>query len=471
MAMELTTFRLYAPYFGNSIYVWGSMISVVMLALAAGYALGGWLADRKPFDNVLYAIVLASGVYQLAIVFLVRPLLLELWTLGDFAGPVLATVLIFGPPMTALAMTSPFVIRLLVRAGHVGATVGSVFALSTAGSIAGVLGTSFWLVPRFGTRATLEVLCGASIALGVAGLIMRRARALLLVPLAIVPFLSPNPKPPAGIMWSGESTYNRILVFEQKGLRWLVLNDPRFFQTIVKVGSADSGFYLDEFALGPVIVPAKNLVVLGLGAGRSVQVSRAVAAHLEIDAVEIDPEVINVARRFFGFPTADPKMRVHVADARPWLAQYAGKADLIHADLFQGGPYVPFYLATVEFFELVRSRLTDNGMLIVNVYDPGKNQKLLSPMGATLSRVFPSLEVLSRDDGNHIIFAFARQHALSDTVARLNGYDGVPWVRDLARKSAPQIADFQPTPGAVAFTDDLAPVEEITHRMLREAKR
>jgi MFS family permease len=135
MAMELTAFRLYAPYFGNSIYVWGSMISVVMLALAVGYSLGGWIADRWPTDAVLYFLVLGSGVYQLVIVFVSRGVLLKVWHSGDFLGPVLATVIIFAPPMTALAMTSPFVIRLLVRAGHVGITVGKVFALSTAGAL------------------------------------------------------------------------------------------------------------------------------------------------------------------------------------------------------------------------------------------------------------------------------------------------------------------------------------------------
>ena len=86
MAMELTAFRLYAPYFGNSIYVWGSMISVVMLALSAGYSLGGWIADRKPTDVVLFLIILGSGVYQLAIVFVQRSVMLKLWQMGDFAG-------------------------------------------------------------------------------------------------------------------------------------------------------------------------------------------------------------------------------------------------------------------------------------------------------------------------------------------------------------------------------------------------
>jgi spermidine synthase len=472
MAMELTAFRLYAPYFGNSIYVWGSMISVVMVALAVGYSLGGWIADRWPDDAVLYFIVLGSGVYQLLIVFVERGVLLKLFNMGDFAGPTLATVIIFGPPMTALAMTSPFVIRLLARMGHVGITVGRVFALSTAGSIAGILGTSFYLVPRFGSRATLEILCGASILVGVGGLMVRRWAAVLLVLPAALLFFVPVPKAPAAVIWSGESVYNRIQVVQNNGFRILVLNDSRFFQTIEKLGSASSGFYLDEFALGPVIVPAKNLLVLGMGAGRSIEVTRAVAPGIEVDAVEIDPEVVRAAGEFFGLPKNDAKLHVHIADARPWLAGHEAKSDLVHVDLFQGGPYVPFYLTTVEFFRLVRARMTDGGMLIVNVYDASEKQELLDAMGATLKVVFPSVEKLSTQGGNHILFAFAEKRGLARTVARLTaGGAQVPaWVRDLALKAAGEIVEFEPRAGAVVFMDDRAPIEEMTRRMLVEKR-
>jgi spermidine synthase len=470
MAMELTAFRLYAPYFGNSIYVWGSMISVVMLALAAGYSLGGWIADTWPTDTVLYFIVLGSGVYQLLIVFVERAALLKLWHMGDFAGPALATVLIFGPPMTALAMTAPYVIQLLARTGHVGITVGRVFALSTAGSIAGVLGTSFYLVPRFGSRMTMEILCGASILVGAAGLIARRRTAVLFALPAALLFVVPAPKPPPTMIWEGESAYNRILVFEDKGLRWLVLNDSRFAQTQEKVGGGSSGFYSDEFALGPVIVPAKSLLVLGMGAGGSIQATRAVAPEIEIDAVEIDPEVVRVAEEFFGLPKNDPKLRVHVADARPWLAGREAKSefDLVHIDLFQGGPYVPFYLTTVEFFRLVRARMAAGGVLLVNVYDASSKQELLEAMGATLREVFPSVEKLSMAGGNHILFAFAEKRDLAETVERLKDGAAPGWVRELAVKAAGEMVEFEPRDGAVIFTDDRAPVEEMTRRMLVE---
>ncbi|HMD38697.1 MAG TPA: fused MFS/spermidine synthase [Candidatus Acidoferrum sp.] len=469
MAMELTAFRLYAPFFGNSIYVWGSMISVVLLALAIGYGLGGWIADRMSSDTVLYSIVLGSGLYQLGIVFVVRAVLFKLWQSGDFLGPVVATVIIFVPPMAALAMTLPFVIRLLARGGHVGHTVGRVFALSTAGSIVGVLVTSFYLVPRFGTRMTMEILCAASIVIGGGGLAMgKKAAAVFALPVALL-FLAPTPAPPKGILWSGDSAYNRIAVFEAGGLRWLVLNDPRYFQTIEKVGSESSGYYLDEFSLGPVMVPAKSLLVLGMGAGRSIQASRAVAPELEVDAVEIDPEVVRIAGTYFGLQQNDPRLHVHIADARPWLAAHAMKSDLVHIDLFQGGPYVPFYLTTVEFFGLVRSRLAEGGVLIVNVLDKSPKQELLQAMGATLRQVFPTVERLSTPGGNHLLFAFAERRDLAETVGRLKAAGGPTWVRELAQKAAGEIVEFEPRAGAVVFTDDRAPVEEMTRRMLADS--
>ena len=119
MGLELLGFRLYSPYFGYSIYVWGGMIAVVMAALGGGYAFGGWLADRSRNDIPLYLTILSGGIYQLVIVYTASYILRSLWNAGVFTGTILASLIIFAPPMTALAGTSPFVIRLLARVGHV----------------------------------------------------------------------------------------------------------------------------------------------------------------------------------------------------------------------------------------------------------------------------------------------------------------------------------------------------------------
>ncbi len=143
----------------------------------------------------------------------------------------------------------------------------------------------------------------------------------------------------------------------------------------------------------------------------------------------------------------------------------------MHIDLFQGGPYVPFYLTTVEFFRLVRSRMADGGVLILNVYDLSAGHELLQAMGATMREVFPSIEKLSRPDGNHILFAFAEKRGLEETVSRLKQGGGPAWVRELAQKAAGEIVEFEPRAGAVIFTDDRAPIEEMTRRMLAESAK
>ncbi len=466
MGLELAAFRLYAPYFGYSIYVWGSMISVVMAALAGGYALGGWLADRSQTDTPLYVAVLASGIYQLAIVFTARPLLRWLWQSGEFTGPVVATLIIFAPPMIALAATSPFVIRLLARVGHVGSTAGKIYALSTVGSIAGILATSFFLVPRLGTQTALETLCAVSVVIGVVGLFARWPAALVaLVPIAALPFL-PEAKLAEAEVWRTESAYNLVRVVRRGNLLLLVLNDARFFQTIREVESGWSGTYQDEFALGPLLVPARRLLVLGMGAGGSIASTRAVAPDIEVDAVEIDEKVVEAGVRFFGLRPGERGLRVHVADARPWLAQDRDTYPIVHVDLYQGGPYVPFYLITVEFFRLVRARMSEDGALMMNVYDLSPRRELLNATGATLHRVFPSVAVLPRADGSHIVFAFPRERSGASIQAELRRFRGPERVEQVARRAASAIVDLVPPPATPIFTDDRAPVEEMTRHML-----
>jgi spermidine synthase len=471
MGLELVSFRLYAPYFGYTIYVWGSMISVVMAALAGGYALGGWLADRSRSDGPLYLTVLASGIYQLVIVFVVRALLGALWPRGEFTGTVIATLVIFAPPMTALAITSPFVIRLLARAGHVGVTAGKVYALSTVGSIAGVLLTTFFLVPRFGTQATLEILCAVSVVVGAGGLAVRRRKAVIaFLPLGALLF-APGPKLSAYEVWRAESPYNLVRVIRTGGFMWLALNQANYSHTTRKEGALWSGSYQDDFALGPLLVRARRLLVLGMGAGGSIRATRLAAPDVQVDAVEIDPKVVEAAARFFGL-RADPAwLRIHVADARPWLARDGATYELVHVDLYHGGPYVPFYLVTEEFFRLVRARLAPDGLLMMNVYDLGKNREILLATGATLRRVFPSVAVRSRADGSHILFAFPRQRSAESIRAQLQNAHTDERVLELARQAAPDVMELVPPAGTSVFTDDHAPVDDLTRRMLAERAR
>jgi predicted membrane-bound spermidine synthase len=470
MSLELAAFRLYAPYFGYSIYVWGSMISVVMAALALGYALGGWLADRSRSDASLYVVIVGSGLYQLAILFVVRSILRWLWQSGEFFGTAVASLIIFVPTMSALAITGPFVIRLLARAEHVGITAGKVYALSTAGSIAGILVTTFYLVPRHGTRMTLQLLCAATLLVGAAGLFRKRFAVAVIYLTAVAALFVPKPTFSPAVLWTTESAYNWIAVLQRDDLRWLVLNHPAYSQTTRKVGQVFSGFYTDDFALGPSLVPARRMLALGLGAGGAVTTTLVVAPNLHVDAVEIDPKVVGVAANYFGLPLASPQLSVHVADARPWLAASSQSFDLVQVDLYQGGPYVPFYLITREFFEQVRAHLNPTGLLMMNVYDTSDSRELLMAASATLKRVFPSVCVIVRPDGNRIVLAFPVEKSLAEIRDRLLHVTGDAQLQSLAQDAAANLSGVLPPPEAPVFTDDYAPVEEMTRRMLHPVR-
>jgi uncharacterized protein YhjY with autotransporter beta-barrel domain len=132
MALELAALRLFAPFFGQSIYVWGNLLSVVMVALALGYVLGGHLADRATSDRGLYLLLALGALYQAAVVLGARALLARLTALDELLGSALATLILTAPPLVTLAACSPFVIRLLARAGQVGEVAGRIYALTDA---------------------------------------------------------------------------------------------------------------------------------------------------------------------------------------------------------------------------------------------------------------------------------------------------------------------------------------------------
>jgi len=467
MAQELVAFRLYAPYFGYSIYVWGSMISVVMAALAVGYALGGWVADRSQTDLPLYCLILASAFYQLGILFAVRSVLRALSHSLDVRGAVFASLIIFAPPMTAMATAGPFLIRLLARSGRVGSAAGGIYAISTIGSIAGILVTSFFLVPHFGTQRTLEAICALSALTAVAGLALRAPAALLALGLVVVPlrFVPPATWPPSTI-WAAESAYNLVRVVRNGGWMILKLNDERGVHTIRDERTGWTGHYYDQFALGPLLVPAQRLLVLGMGGGGSIFSTRVTAPAIDVDAVELDPKVVEAAQRFFGLNPEDGKLHIHVADARPWLARNQNAYDLVHVDLYQGGPYIPFYLITEEFFQAVRAHMASDGLLMMNLFDMGTKRELLISTVATLKQVYPTVVVLTVGTGNRMLLAFSKQTDAASIRARLESFDGDATVKRMARRAAAQLADFEVPAGAAVFTDDFCPVEEITRRML-----
>ncbi len=178
MSFEMLGSRYLNPYFGSGIYTWASLISTVLAALCVGYFIGGIAADRYPSARVLGATVLIGSAYIVVLpLFSERLMEAVLASTEDVrAGSLAAACAILFFPVTFLGMYSPFGIRLLLdSAQNSGRVSGTVYGISTAGSIVGTLGTTFFLIPAIGTRAITLTLGVAGILSGLLLIALRRA--------------------------------------------------------------------------------------------------------------------------------------------------------------------------------------------------------------------------------------------------------------------------------------------------------
>jgi spermidine synthase len=410
MCLEMMAFRVLVPNFGGDIYVSGSIIGVFLAALSLGYYGGGRVADRWPRLSLLAALILASGLFAVAIPALKEPLLGLQERIADRRwAACLYALLLFGPSTILLGMVSPFAIRLSGRhLGEMGNVSGRLYALSTFGSIFGTLFTSFywiawWPVSRI-TVATGWVLCAlggavlAAVALASARERAKRQgaplRGLSIVAGLALPVLGllATPAPAvARVLYEKETLYHRLVVTEDE--RWRTLSFNRAAQS--GMGRTDpfrSEFrYTDAFHLAFAFQPEiKRVLFIGLGAATGPKQFRRFYPEVAVDAVEIDPEVVEVAKRFFGF-APDTRTTVHVADGRVFLNGARGRYDAIVVDAYYADA-IPFHLTTVEFMNLIKRRLAPGGVALFNVIGSlqGGSSKLVRSEYRTIRRVFPT---------------------------------------------------------------------------------
>ncbi|MGR8934214.1 MAG: fused MFS/spermidine synthase, partial [Gammaproteobacteria bacterium] len=167
MVIELLGTRMIAPFYGASLYVWSSLISVTMIALAIGYFAGGRWADRAKRTGLSLIITLAA-LLTLLVPWATRPILMATDPLGLRAGAFVSSLLLFSPSLTMLGMVGPFAVKLATsRLDGVGSSSGSIYAVSTVGSVIGTLLLGFFLFPAVGSR---EIFVGLSVILFLLGI-------------------------------------------------------------------------------------------------------------------------------------------------------------------------------------------------------------------------------------------------------------------------------------------------------------
>jgi spermidine synthase len=374
MALEILSSRVLAPHFGNSVYVWGSIISVFLAALSIGYLWGGRLADRQPSMAALGRLIALAASFQ-ALLLWVGPRMAA-WLSGVTGatplGTLLATTVLFGPASILLATVSPYAVRLAIHdLGTVGNTAGRLYALSTLGSLGGTLGCTFVLIPFLELRQIIGLLTLATAVtafFALAGSFRREmaasALAAVLVVACVQAVLS-TVRLRGDVIYERVTPYQTLVVHERGNTR--ILESDRIRQAGVSLSDGEPALpYVRWSALAFALQPKiERMLVLGLGGGSTAGYLQRRVPGLRIDSVDIDPAIPEVAERFLMFKPR-PEDRVIISDARSFLRGSEERWDLIFSDTYIGLS-VPFHLTTVQFLDEVKRHLAPDGVFMLNL--------------------------------------------------------------------------------------------------------
>jgi spermidine synthase len=469
LGAEIAAARLLAPYFGASTIIWANTIATVLVALSAGYAIGGRLADRRGDLRGLCGVVLAAAALLALVPFISDPFLrlsvnaLGALSVGGFLGSLAAVLVLVAVPVMLLGTVAPYANRLaLGQVGQTGTVTGNLYAISTAGSLVGTFLAALLLIPLVGTHRTFLVFALALALVAVLGLGSWRFLAVPVVVaglLAVPPAAIGSDVSGARVIFSEETQYQyaRVVQFHS-GERWLQLNEGVAVHSLYRPWSYLTDGYWDDLLTLPLSSPRgvpHRIAILGDAAGT---VARAYGHYFPataVDAVEIDGELTSIGRRLFGL--GGPHLRVYTADARPWLAARKTHYDAILLDAYRQ-PYIPFYLLTEEFFRSARAHLNPGGVFVINVGHLPDSDALEKVVTATLRAVFPTVIRDPVSATNTEVLASAQ--SLSGARLAKSAATGAPALAPLAAQISTRLAPG--LGGGSVYTDDRAPVEWLT---------
>lgn len=474
LGAEIAAVRLLAPYFGASTVVWANTIGVVLVALSLGYWVGGRLADRRPEMRGLCLLALTAAGLLALVPFVADPLLdvavdaLDSVSAGAFLGSLLAVLALVAVPVLLLGAVAPYAIRLgvttLEEAGRVS---GRLYAISTAGSLVGTLASSLLLIPLVGTRRTFLIFALAIAVVALPGLWAGRRRyAAVAVPVAIagllmLPVGTLKADGDAGrTIYETDTEYQYARVVERgDGSRILELNEGQAQHSLWRPGTVLTGGYWDGMLVAPFAGGGsaedgpRRVAILGNAAGTTARAYSRLFPATHVDGVEIDAELSEIGRRYFGLRDG-PRLTLHHEDARPFLRRADARYDVIAIDAYRQ-PYIPFYLSTREFFELCRDRLAPGGVIAINIGHPEGQDDLEQVLSATIGAAFPNVLRYPFDETNTLVVA--GEGPVSAARLRAAATRAPIALRPAAQAAANRSGP--PLTGGEVYTDDHAPVE------------
>ena len=474
LGAEIAAARLMAPFFGASTVVWANTIAVVLVALSIGYWFGGRMADRRPDQSALCLLVLVAAALLALVPIVAQPFLslsvtaFDDLSLGAGFGSLLGVLALVAIPVLMLGAVSPWAIRLKLESiEDSGQTAGRMYAISTVGSLLGTFLSALLLIPLAGTQRTFLTFALALAIVAALGL----PRRWWLVPLGIaalfaIPVGTVKAAEDGKVIHETDTTYQYARVIDHtNGDRTLELNEGQAIHSLYRRDSVLTGGYWDGFLVEPFVTradPPRKIAILGFAGGT---IARAYARYFPdtvIDGVEIDGELFDIGRRYFGLRPR-PQLHEHAQDARPFLRATKTLYDSIFLDTYRQ-PYIPFYLSTREFFELARDRLAPGGTVVVNLGHPKGHDELEKVITATMGAAF---KYVARDPIEPTNTLLIGSQTRPTATRLLAATDHLPQaLRPLALAAADRLAG--PLRGGAVYTDDKAPVEWLIDKSIVE---
>lgn len=473
LIIEITAVRILSPIYGSSLYVLSSVLTVILAALSIGYWYGGKRSDQKQSTETLYSIIALSGLCVLGLLLFAQLLLPTFGpSFSPQVGPLLFSFGLFFIPAFLLGTISPYVIKLqslTTPIEHIGSVVGATLFWGTSGSIFGSITTGFWLIPEIGVTRTIVLVSTLLIALGIlmpliTGHPLQRKKVVIFLSSALI----------LGILLQiFDAKHRNEYVYMDDGIYSSIkIKDITLNQRPVRILTRDtnnsSAIYLNSKELvfpyakfvhtySKLISDPQNALILGGGA---YTIPRALTHHdpnLLIDVVEIEPVLFTLSQQYFDLSDVS-RITNYQMDGRVFLRQQKTKKyDFVFGDIFSTDQAAPFHLTTYEFYKLVKSNLSPDGIFFLNVVGTPNNSSpsLVGSIAKTLSVVFPTVKAYGLDSDpstlQNIVFV-ARN---GETPININAWD----TRKISDTVTELDFDDVRLGHEILLTDDHAPID------------
>lgn len=475
MVIEVLGSKVIGPVFGVSLFVWTSLIAVTLIALAAGYAAGGYFSDRKASPDYLYGIILAAGLLVLMIPLIKSNVLRSFQPLGLRMGALTSATVLFGPSLFLLGCVSPYIIKIAAKELiNIGRTVGVFYSISTVGSFIGTVATGFFLIAYFSVSSIFNVVGLVLIVLSLLYFTFFRKKWLFLI-VAFLPLLLFRTEELKSMTLAYgvrvSEIYNRDTFYGNLKVVEMMYQNTRYRELLIDgqvQGGIDvsNGLSLYTYQYFLEILPytfhpdGKRCLVIGLGAGIIPMWYERMG--IQTDVLDISEDVIDIAKQYFAFRNSGT---IFIEDARYFLNTTSNRYDYVILDVSQGDT-TPSHIMSQESFRLIKRTLSDGGILGMNLAGSLKHETYMTASVIrtleeefTYVRAYP-LFLPEKGDGIGNVIVIASDTSLPPLdVGVFDRYAIHPEVRFKMTAYLGRTFRFPPGTEAAILTDDYNPAD------------